>query len=212
MAKAASPIRLQDGIMQAAILAGKRNHRSAAEQIEYWAEMGRKVAAFLNPDDLLSVASGLASIKLEPVLSEPVSAEFVFQMLEDERAKGMLSQAVTGSSVKYQVSLKYPGYLEQIGPNGELAIGRFENGEFIAVSETASKTAKIFMNGRSQALRLPKEFRFDTDEVYITTQGENLLISPKKPDWDDFFNTQPAFSEDFLADRQDAVAQERDFF
>jgi antitoxin VapB len=44
-----------------------------------------------------------------------------------------------------------------------------------------TKAAKIFMNGRSQALRLPKEFRFDTEEVFITKQGENLIISPKKP-------------------------------
>jgi antitoxin VapB len=75
-----------------------------------------------------------------------------------------------------------------------------------------TKAAKIFMNGRSQALRLPKEFRFDTEEVFITKQGENLIISPKKPNWDEFFNCTPAFSEDFLADRQDTTPQERDFF
>ncbi|SJM90740.1 type II toxin-antitoxin system VapB family antitoxin [Crenothrix polyspora] len=212
MAKAASPIRLQDDIMQAATLAGKRNHRSAAEQIEYWAEMGRKVAAFLNPDDLLSVSAGLAKIRLEPVFGVPLDADTVFCALEAERSNGSLSQTVTRSSVRYQVSPLHPGYLEQIDGNGVRVTGQFENGEFIAVSETAFKTAKIFMNGRSQALRLPKEFRFDTDEVYITTQGENLLISPKKPNWDDFFNTQPVFSEDFLADRQDVIAQERDFF
>ncbi len=74
------------------------------------------------------------------------------------------------------------------------------------------QTAKIFMKGRSQAIRLPKEFRFDTDEVYISRQGENLIISPKKPDWDDFFNTAPAFDDDFLVDRQDSPPQESDFF
>ena len=41
-------------------------------------------------------------------------------------------------------------------------------------------TAKVFMNGRSQAIRLPKEFRFDTDEVYIIRQGDNIIISAKK--------------------------------
>jgi len=60
-----------------------------------------------------------------------------------------------------------------------------------------TKSAKIFMNGRSQALRLPKEFRFDTEEVFITKQGKNLIISPKKPDWDEFFNCKPAFPKVF---------------
>ena len=73
------------------------------------------------------------------------------------------------------------------------------------------QTAKVFMNGRSQALRLPKEFRFDTDEVYISKQGDNLIIFPKKPTWDDFFATTSAFDDDFLADRQDDLPQEREF-
>lgn len=44
----------------------------------------------------------------------------------------------------------------------------------------STQTAKIFTNGRSQAVRLPKEFHFDTDEAYITRQGENIVISAKK--------------------------------
>jgi len=71
--------------------------------------------------------------------------------------------------------------------------------------------AKIFMNGRSQAVRLPKEFRFDTDEVYITKQGQNIVISAKKPTWDEFFDSKSAFDDDFLKDRFDANPQERDF-
>ncbi len=74
-----------------------------------------------------------------------------------------------------------------------------------------TKIAKIFMNGRSQAVRLPKEYRFDTDEVYITKQGQNIIISPKKVTWDEFFNTKPAFDDDFLNDRQDSQPQEREF-
>lgn len=74
-----------------------------------------------------------------------------------------------------------------------------------------AQIAKIFMNGRSQAVRLPKEFRFDTDEVYITKQGDNIIISPKKPTWDDFFDSQSAFDEHFLDERCDDEPQERDF-
>ena len=74
-----------------------------------------------------------------------------------------------------------------------------------------TKTAKIFMNGQSQAVRLPKEFRFDTTEVYIRRQGEDIVISPKKPTWDDFFATESVFGEDFLNIREDTYPQERDF-
>ncbi len=73
------------------------------------------------------------------------------------------------------------------------------------------QTAKIFMNGRSQAVRLPKEYRFDSDEVYITKRGQNIIISEKKPTWDEFFDSTPAFDESFLKDRLDAQPQERDF-
>ena len=73
------------------------------------------------------------------------------------------------------------------------------------------QVAKIFMNGRSQAVRLPKEYRFDTDEVYITKQGKNIIISAKEPTWDEFFDSTPAFDDDFLNDRFDAGPQDREF-
>ena len=75
----------------------------------------------------------------------------------------------------------------------------------------STQTAKIFTNGRSQAVRLPKEFHFDTDEAYITRQGENIVISAKKTTWDEFFDSKPAFDDDFLQDRNDQHPQERDF-
>ena len=74
-----------------------------------------------------------------------------------------------------------------------------------------TQVAKIFMNGRSQAVRLPKEYRFDTDEVYITRKGKNIIISPKEPTWDEFFDSNSVFDNDFLKDRADTQPQERDF-
>ena len=68
------------------------------------------------------------------------------------------------------------------------------------------------MNGRSQAVRLPKEYRFNCDEVYVRRQGEEIIISPKKSSWDDFFNQTSAFGADFLNQRDDEKPQERDFF
>jgi antitoxin VapB len=74
------------------------------------------------------------------------------------------------------------------------------------------KSAKIFMNGRSQAVRLPKECRFDCDEVYVEKQGDKVIISAVKPGWDEFFDADSAFGDDFLSDRDDLPPQERDNF
>lgn len=51
------------------------------------------------------------------------------------------------------------------------------------------KTAKIFTNGRSQAVRLPTEFRFDTKEVYIRRDPKtgDVILSKRPNDWDEFF-------------------------
>ncbi len=138
MAKAASPIRLQEDLMKAAAVTAKRFHRSTAEQIEYWAEMGRNVSKILNPDDLLSVSTGLAKIRVEPVHSAPVDPDEVFQSLEDERVSGALSQTVTNSALKYQRSSIHPGCLEQIDLEGCVRIGKFQDGVFIEMNERTS--------------------------------------------------------------------------
>ena len=130
MAKASSPVRLQDDLMQAASLTAKRFHRSAAEQIEYWAELGRSVSSTLDPDVLLSVASGLTKIKTEPVHSPSIDPTDVFDALERERQAGTLSKSVTQSAIKYQASTTHPGYLERLELNGTITVGMFENGQF----------------------------------------------------------------------------------
>lgn len=119
--------------MQAAALTAERFHRSTAEQIEYWAEMGRNVDHMLNPDDLLAISAGLAKITVEPVSSEPVDPVGIFQSLEDDRTSDMLPQTVTGSAIRYQVSGTHPGYLEQIHLDGRIQTGKFQGGEFIAI-------------------------------------------------------------------------------
>ncbi len=73
-------------------------------------------------------------------------------------------------------------------------------------------TAKIFQNGRSQAVRLPKEFRFDGDEVFVHKVGNAVVLLPVQHSWDTFFQSLDKFSEDFMQDgRQQPELQERDF-
>jgi len=130
MAKAASPVRLQDDLMKSAKLAGERFHRSAAEQVEYWADIGRSVSGIIDPDKLISIKSGLARIRVESVQAKPVDPKAVFRNLEVKRKNGTLAEQVTNSPIKYQVSLSHPGFLEKI-ENGKITIGQFKNGEFI---------------------------------------------------------------------------------
>ena len=71
------------------------------------------------------------------------------------------------------------------------------------------KLAKIFMNGRSQAVRLPKEYRFDCAEVYVEKQGDKVIISAAQPGWDEFFDAGSVFGDDYLSDREDLPPQDR---
>ncbi|HEY9842429.1 MAG: antitoxin [Candidatus Sericytochromatia bacterium] len=74
------------------------------------------------------------------------------------------------------------------------------------------KTAKLFMNGRSQAVRLPAEFRFQGTEVFIEKQGDTVIIRPKPAGWDDFFARASQVPADFLDERQDLEPEQRDLF
>jgi antitoxin VapB len=60
------------------------------------------------------------------------------------------------------------------------------------------QTAKVFQNGRSQAIRLPKEFRVETDEVYLKKTPEGFLVIPRDP-WELFFEGVANLSDDFMA-------------
>ena len=74
--------------------------------------------------------------------------------------------------------------------------------------------AKVFQNGRSQAIRIPKEYRVASDEVYIEKVGDTLIIKPKYKDkWDDFFDKlEDVDTSDFLADRKQPPLQKRELF
>lgn len=72
-------------------------------------------------------------------------------------------------------------------------------------------TAKLFKSGRSQAVRLPKEFRFDAEEVFIKKVGEAVVLLPREDSWRTLYESVADFSEDFMAEReQPADQQERD--
>jgi len=73
-------------------------------------------------------------------------------------------------------------------------------------------TAKLFKNGSSQAVRLPKEFRFEGNEVIIYRDGNRVIIQPKNSTWDEFFLSDKRVSRDFMKDRKDTSPQKRELF
>ncbi len=72
------------------------------------------------------------------------------------------------------------------------------------------RTAKIFMNNRSQAVRLPKEFQFTTSEVFIRRQGDDVVLSTRPTDWSLYLASTSVASDDFMEGVEDLPVQERD--
>lgn len=75
------------------------------------------------------------------------------------------------------------------------------------------QTAKLFMNGRSQAVRLPKEYQFYGNDVLIKKVGDAVILFPHDKDWKTFLKGLNDFTSDFLEDGRDQGSeQKRDGF
>jgi len=69
--------------------------------------------------------------------------------------------------------------------------------------------AKLFKNGRSQAVRLPKKYRFDDSEVFVNKIGDSVILVPKHSKWNTLKKSLNNFSSDFLTDRNQPEIQKR---
>jgi len=70
--------------------------------------------------------------------------------------------------------------------------------------------AKLFRDGRSQAVRLPKKYRFEGDEVYIKQSGNTVVLIPKDNPWKDVFESVKMFSDDFMEKREQPPLETRE--
>jgi antitoxin VapB len=71
-------------------------------------------------------------------------------------------------------------------------------------------TAKVFTTGRSQAVRIPKEYRFACDEVLIEREGERVILTPRPQSWRAYFARASRFSDDYPEHVEDTPPQERE--
>jgi len=74
------------------------------------------------------------------------------------------------------------------------------------------KTAKVFQNGQSQAVRLPKEFRFEDSEVFIKKSGNVVQLIPRSDSWNSLFGSLKKFSRDFMTERVQPELDRRESF
>lgn len=71
-------------------------------------------------------------------------------------------------------------------------------------------TAKLFQNGSSQAIRLPKEYRFRGTKVYLKKMGNAVVLIPEQDSWQSLVESLDLFSEDFMAQRDQPDTQHRE--
>ena len=71
-------------------------------------------------------------------------------------------------------------------------------------------TAKIFRNGQSQAIRLPKEYRFRGTKVYVKRMGNAVVLIPEQDSWQTLVDSLAHFSDDFMTERQQPPTQQRE--
>ena len=71
------------------------------------------------------------------------------------------------------------------------------------------KTAKLFKNGESQAVRLPREFRFQGEEVFIKRMGSAVILLPKAKSWGTLIDSLGKFPDDFMTDREQPSTTDR---
>jgi antitoxin VapB len=79
------------------------------------------------------------------------------------------------------------------------------------MDKTAQKTAKVFMNNRSQAVRIPKEFHFSTKDVLIRKEGDDVILTAKPENWSQYLASSPGASPDFMVGVEDLPLDEPEF-
>jgi len=134
-----TPTRISDTLYKEAEAEGELLKRSAAKQVEFWAELGKHVAHSISPANVLSLLQGVAKIQIVTQKSPPLDPLQVFQGVKEAGVSGYLGDNITKGVLYYQTSQQHPGLLEQILPDGSVKTGQFNNGIFIEATVGADR-------------------------------------------------------------------------
>jgi len=127
-----TPLRVKDGLFRDAEAEGVLMNRSAAKQVEFWAELGKRVAHSVSPLDMLALMQGIAEVKVVVAAPGRVDPAQVFAAVGQVRSKGQLGQQITQGRAYFEASLTVSGLLDRVMPDGQRQTGRFKNGVFVA--------------------------------------------------------------------------------
>ncbi len=126
------PLRVKDALYQEAEAEGALMNRSAAKQVEFWAELGRKMAHSVGSADMLALMQGIARIRIEIPEAAVIDPQQVFAEVDKARQAGNLGQKITRGGLYYEASSAHPGLLDEVRLDGSRRSGRFIDGEFVA--------------------------------------------------------------------------------
>ena len=127
------PIRISDEMMHLAEADSVLSKRTPPKQIEFWAEIGRRIEQQLTQSDLTVLLQGFATVSLAPPDVVRVDPQSVFDQVDAVRDNGTLADEVTQAPVRYETSPSHPGYIDRL-TNGQRETGRFHNGEFVPLT------------------------------------------------------------------------------
>jgi len=126
-----TPLRVNDSLFKEAETEASFMHRSTAKQVEFWAELGRRVAQSVTPADMLALMQGIAKVHVDLPESQPINPEQVFSAVEAAGSSGELGRQITHGGLYYEASKSRPGMLDRVLPDGTRQTGHFESGLFV---------------------------------------------------------------------------------
>lgn len=125
-----TPLRVSDALFEDAEAEGSLMNRSAAKQVEFWAELGKRVAYSISPADMLALMQGIAEVQVEIASPDRVDPTQLFETVNNTIEK--LGNKITQGRVYFEASITKSGFLDKVMPDGQRQTGRFENGLFVA--------------------------------------------------------------------------------
>lgn len=126
------PLRVKDTLFQDAEVEGSLMNRSAAKQVEFWAELGKRVAHSVSSSDLLALMQGIAEVQVEIRTPELINPVQILSSVEQASSNAQLGQQITQGKIYFEASVTKSGLLDKVTHDGVRETGRFENGVFVA--------------------------------------------------------------------------------
>lgn len=141
--KNSGSMRLDAGLIAEARTASELEHRTPAKQIEYWAMVGRIVSQNLDSSTLRQIMIGRAQVVAETVDAPVPAFDAVLAAVDADTRPPRERAGLDPSQPAYQVSRKYPGYLERVNPDSSVDVGTFSDGAFHVCQSPPDAAASV---------------------------------------------------------------------